>query len=221
MPESPYPIASMFRRIRRAVAIYPKATLFDLKDRGHATLFEQLVACILSIRTYDEVSLVASLALFRKARDASALSKLSVEEIDELIRPVTFHGQKARTLLSIAEEVQKRFQGNLPPDDEVLQSLKGVGPKCAHLALGIAAGLPFIGVDIHVHRVTNRWGYVQTASPEKTMRQLEGRLPKSRWIEINELLVPFGKHICVGQRPFCSRCPVLEECRRVGVRHPR
>jgi endonuclease-3 len=99
----------------------------------------------------------------------------------------------------------------------VLLSFHGVGPKCANLTLGIACGLPLIGVDIHVHRVTNRWGYVETATPEKTMAALQEELPPPYWIEINALLVPFGKHVCTGTRPKCSTCPLLAMCRQVGV----
>jgi len=99
----------------------------------------------------------------------------------------------------------------------VLTSFKGVGPKCANLTMGVVCGAERISVDIHVHRVTNRWGYVATASPEATMRALEQKLPREYWIEINRLLVPFGKHICTGVRPRCSTCPVLEYCRQVGV----
>jgi endonuclease-3 len=99
----------------------------------------------------------------------------------------------------------------------VLLGLKGVGPKCANLTLGIACEQPFIGVDIHVHRVTNRWGYVRTASPEKTMAALEAALPRRYWIETNALLVPFGKHVCTGVAPNCSTCPLLEICRQVAV----
>jgi endonuclease-3 len=102
-----------------------------------------------------------------------------------------------------------------------MMSFAGVGPKCANLALGIACGEPYISVDIHVHRVTNRWGYVQTSAPEKTMVALEEKLPKEYWIEINSLLVPFGKHICTGSRPKCSTCVVREMCARVGVAENR
>jgi endonuclease-3 len=98
---------------------------------------------------------------------------------------------------------------------------KGVGPKCAHLALGVACHLPYISVDIHVHRVTNRWGYVSARSPEGTMVELMAILPQAYWIEINRLLVPFGKHICTGTLPRCSTCPVLEMCRQVGVTEHR
>ena len=109
------------------------------------------------------------------------------------------------------------YDGNLPCDSEILLSFPGVGPKCAHLVLGIACGQPSISVDIHVHRVTNRWGYVKASTPEKTMTALEAKLPREHWIDINRLLVPFGKHICTGERPRCSTCPVLDMCQQVGV----
>lgn len=99
----------------------------------------------------------------------------------------------------------------------MLLSFAGIGPKCANLVLGVACGTPGISVDIHVHRVTNRWGYVQSSTPEKTLTVLEATLPEQHWIDINRLLVPFGKHICTGTRPHCSTCPVLDMCRQVDV----
>ena len=104
---------------------------------------------------------------------------------------------------------------------EVLLSFQGVGPKCANLVLGIGCDQPNIGVDIHVHRVTNRWGYVQEKSPEHTMRALEDKLPKKYWVEINRALVPFGKHICTGNYPRCSTCNLNDMCRRIGVKKHR
>jgi endonuclease-3 len=134
-----------------------------------------------------------------------------------LIGTATFHEPKSRTIHAIAKRVVAEFGGELPCDFEVLTSFKGVGPKCANLTMGVACGAERISVDIHVHRVTNRWGYVATTSPEASMRALEEKLPKEYWIEINRLLVPFGKHICTGHLPKCSTCPVLEYCRQVGV----
>jgi endonuclease-3 len=100
-------------------------------------------------------------------------------------------------------------------------SFAGVGPKCANLALGIACDEPVISVDVHVHRVTNRWGYVAASTPEKTMVALEEKLPRRHWIDINRLLVPFGKHICEGRVPRCSVCPVFDMCARVDVKSYR
>ena len=105
----------------------------------------------------------------------------------------------------------------MPCDLDALLALHGVGPKCANLALGIACNLPLIGVDIHVHRVTNRWGYVDAKTPEKTIEQLHEKLPKHFRVEINALLVPFGKHVCTGTSPKCSTCPLLDMCQQVGV----
>lgn len=193
------------------------AAMFELADRGHGSLFEQLVACIISIRTRDEVSLPLALELFRCASTPAAIAKLSPTRIEALIGASTFHRGKAETIRAIATRTVEEFDGELPCDFGVLTSFKGVGPKCANLALGIACGHVRIGVDIHVHRVTNRWGVVSTRSPEQTMVRLEQVLPKRYWVEINRLLVPFGKHVCTGQLPKCSTCPVLEYCKQVGV----
>ena len=195
--------------------------MFDLADRRHGSLFEQLVACIISIRTRDEVSLPVALALFKRASSPAAIAKLSATQIDSLIRASTFHRAKADTIRAIAVRTVEEFGGTLPCDFDVLTSFKGVGPKCANLALGIACQQSRIGVDIHVHRVTNRWGVISARTPEQTMVALEKVLPKRYWIEINRLLVPFGKHVCTGQLPKCSNCPVLEYCRQIGVTRHR
>jgi endonuclease-3 len=195
--------------------------MFELADRGHGSLFEQLVGCIISIRTRDEVSLPVALKLLGRASTPAGIAKLSAAQIDALIGASTFHRAKAETIRAIATRAVKEFSGKLPCDFEVLTSFKGVGPKCANLALGIACGQSRIGVDIHVHRVTNRWGVISARSPEQTMAALEKILPKRYWVEINRLLVPFGKHVCTGQRPKCSTCPVLEYCKQVGVTNHR
>ena len=213
----PFDIDAVLGRIREAVQPFPKAAMFALAEEGYDTLFQQLVACILSIRTRDEVSLVAAERLFSKARTPETIAKLSTKAIDAQIADCTFHEAKAGQIRDIAQRVIGEHGGELPCDAEALQSFRGVGPKCAHLALGIACAEERISVDIHVHRVTNRWGYVATSSPEATMRALEEQLPRKYWIEINSLLVPFGKHICTGVRPKCSTCPVLSWCRQVGV----
>ena len=191
--------------------------MFALAEDGHQTLFEQLVGCILSIRTLDEVSLVAARRLFAAAPDPDAIARLRPAAIDRLISDTTFHTAKAGQIREIARRTVGEYGGRLPCDAEVLQQFRGVGPKCAHLALGIACGDRRISVDVHVHRVANRWGYVRTTNPEATMAALERVLPPKYWIEINALLVPFGKHICTGRLPRCSSCPVLEMCAQVGV----
>jgi endonuclease-3 len=207
----------VLRRIRRAVRPLPKAAMFALAEDGYQSLFQQLVACILSIRTLDEVSLVAARRLFQAAASPDSIAALAPAAIDRLIGDVTFHQAKAGQIREIARRTVAEHGGQLPCDAAVLQQFRGVGPKCAHLALGIACGSRAISVDIHVHRVTNRWGYVRAATPEATMAALEQVLPPRYWVEINALLVPFGKHICTGRLPKCSTCPVLDHCAQAGV----
>jgi endonuclease-3 len=215
--KKPFDIAEMLRRIEVAVQPFPKAAMFALADLGFNSAFEQLVACIISIRTYDEVSLLAAQRLFAKARTPATVAALTPTEIDRLLLPTTFHERKAVQIRDLAQKVVDEHGGELPCDRGLMLSFAGVGPKCANLAMGVACGAEAISVDIHVHRVTNRWGYVATTTPEKTMTALEGRLLREYWLDINRLLVPFGKHICTGGLPKCSICPVIEYCQQAGV----
>jgi endonuclease-3 len=213
----PFEIDRVIRRIRVAVRPFAKAAMFELADDGFTSPFEQLVACIISIRTRDEVTVPTARRFFARARTPLEVSRLTSREIDQVIRACTFHERKAQQIRLIARRVVDEYEGVLPCEAEALLSFEGVGPKCANLVLGIACDQPRVGVDIHVHRVTNRWGYVRTRTPEQTSIALEGKLPHRYWLEINSLLVPFGKHICTGALPRCSECPVLEFCRQVGV----
>ncbi|MBV0881438.1 endonuclease III [Noviherbaspirillum sp. L7-7A] len=217
MEKRPFDIGLALERIREAVRPWPKAALFQLAEEGYRSTFEQLLACIISIRTYDEVTLPVSRKLFERARTPEEVARLKYEEVDALISPSTFHERKASQMLAIAQQVAEEFGGLLPGDRAVLLSFAGVGPKCANLVLGIACGTPFISVDVHVHRVSARWGYISAATPEKALLALEATLPQQHWIEINELLVPFGKHVCTGKLPHCSTCPVHDMCQQVGV----
>ena len=213
----PFDIDAVVELIREAVRPLPKAAMFQLAEEGFDSTFEQLVACIISIRTLEETTLPASRRLFAVARAPADVARLDPAEIDRLISPSTFHEPKARQIQAIAREVVERHGGELPCDRDVLLGFKGVGPKCANLVLGIACGASEIGVDVHVHRVTNRWGYVSARTPETTMLALQAVLPREYWVEINRLLVPFGKYVCTGTAPKCSTCPVLEYCRQQGV----
>ncbi|MES2463394.1 MAG: endonuclease III [Armatimonadota bacterium] len=206
--------------IAHAITPYPPAALFQQAREGNGTLFEVLVGCIISIRTRDEDSLPTAKRLFARARTPEAVAALTPEEIEALISVSQFAGPKSRQIHEIACRARDEFGGTLPCDEALLLSLPGVGPKCANLSLGIACGAeaaPNVGVDIHVHRVTNRWGYVSAKTPEKTMTALQTVLPTKYRVEINRLLVPFGKHICTGTLPRCSTCPVLSMCQQVGV----
>jgi endonuclease-3 len=220
-PKLPFDIHAVVGRIREEVKQFADAAMFDLAAQGYGTAFHQLVACIISVRTRDEVSLPTALRLFQVAPDAQALGKMSVSEIAEIIRPSSFYGTKAHDISELARRVVAEYDGVLPCDFKVMTSFRGVGPKCANLTLGIACGATEICVDVHVHRVTNRWGYVSAPTPEAARLALEQRLPQKYWVEINRLLVPFGKHVCTGRLPKCSTCPVLQYCRQVGVTEHR
>ncbi len=212
-----FDLNEMLPRIEKAIAPYPKAAMFELAERGYNTLFEQLISCLISIRTLDETTIPLSLKLFNRARTPEQLLAIPFEELAELLVGSQYPGQKAETMRAIAQISITQYGGMLPANYDQLTALKGVGPKCANLALGVATGVPAISVDVHVHRVVNRWGFVKTTTPEKTLKVLENKVPQRQWIDINRLLMPFGKHICTGILPRCSQCPVLEFCEQVDV----
>ncbi|MEM1326196.1 MAG: endonuclease III [Bacteroidota bacterium] len=217
MSTAEFPIYDILERCAESIKDKAPAAMFGLRDEGYDSLYEQLISCILSIRTYDEVSTVVSRKLFAKARTPEAMLQLSRTELSELIQESTFPEQKVDNILQLSRDIVEQHNGRTPATFEGLTTFKGVGPKCANLALGVALNVPAISVDVHVHRITNRWGYVSTKTPEKTRQALEKILPKDLWIEINRVLVPFGKHVCQGRYPKCSRCPVQAECAQIGV----
>ena len=190
--------------------------MFSLREQGYNSLFEQLVSCIISIRTLDETTIPVSLRLFEKARTPEAMLALGREPLADLLFGSTFPGQKADTIRAVSEAALANG-GAVPQTFDALTALKGVGPKCANLALGVALGVPAISVDVHVHRVVNRWGLVQTSTPEKTLLVLEQIVPQNLWIDINRDLMPFGKFHCTARLPKCNTCPVTEWCQRMGV----
>jgi len=217
----PFDIELAMARLREAIRPFPPAALFGLAEEGFDTPFELLMACIISIRTRDEVTLPCARRLFALARTPLAVSQLTPEALADAISPCTFHDTKAIQIHDIARYLTAAHGGTLPCDAGLLRSFRGVGPKCTHLVLGIGCHQPCIGVDIHVHRITNRWGYIQGRAPAHTMTALEVVLPQQYWVEINRLLVPFGKHICTGNLPRCSTCPLSDMCQQVGVKAHR
>lgn len=183
--------------------------------------FRILVSTILSLRTKDRVTLEASQRLLEKAPNPEALLALREEEIQTLIYPVGFYRIKARNLKDIARQLIDRFQGTVPADQELLLSLPGVGRKTANLVLNLGYGIPAICVDTHVHRISNRLGWVSTRTPEQTEYALMEVLPQSYWIPINEVLVAYGQRVCTPTSPFCSTCPLEQECPKIGVKRSR
>ncbi|WP_458096865.1 endonuclease III domain-containing protein [Roseomonas sp. WA12] len=206
-----------FRRLRLMLAEHPKAAMFDLRDRGHGSPFEQLVASLISARTRDETTTPVCLRLFAVARTPAQMASLDESRLIELLHGATFPEPKARDILAFSRCIAEEHEGQVPDTMDGLTAFHGVGPKIAALTLGVAFDHPAIAVDIHVHRITNRWGIVAASSPDRSMAALEAVLPRRYWIEINERLVPFGKFVCTADRPRCSTCMLLEMCQQVGV----
>jgi endonuclease-3 len=179
--------------------------------------FRVLVACLLSLRTQDSTTGPAAARLFAVAGTPAAMLRLDARDVERLIYPVGFYRTKARVILALSRDLLERFGGRVPDDIDALLTLKGVGRKTANLVVTIGYGRPGICVDTHVHRISNRLGYVRTRTPAETERALRARLPRRYWIGYNDLLVAFGQNICTPVSHRCSTCPVSDLCRRVGV----
>ncbi len=187
-----------------------------IAHRG-ATPFELLVSTVLSLRTKDEVTAVAAERLLAAANTPATMRELTPAEIETLIYPVGFYPTKAKRLLTICQILLDRYDGKVPDTLEALTALPGVGRKTANLVLVEGFKIPAICVDTHVHRISNRIGYVNTKTPDKTEMALRKKLPRRHWIRYNELLVAFGQVLCRPVSPFCSRCPVADMCPQIGV----
>jgi len=186
---------------------------------GHftETPFTILISCVLSLRTQDRTTHQASERLFRLARTPQEIGKLATTTIEKAIYPVGFYRTKAKNIKEICRRLVSLDNGRVPDDIDDLLKLPGVGRKTANLVVTLGYGKPGICVDTHVHRITNRWGYVRTKTPEQTELALRGKLPEPHWMIINDLLVTFGQNLCKPISPFCSRCKIRRYCDRVGV----
>lgn len=196
----------------------PVVTEFSRKRRNP---FDVLISTILSLRTKDEVTRVAARRLLDRASTPEAILDLPEEEIAKLIFPVGFYKTKARTLRQVCRDLIDRYHGKVPDDIDELLTLKGVGRKTANLVVTLGYGKLGVCVDTHVHRVSNRLGYVKTKTPEQTEQALRQKLPQRYWIEFNDLLVTWGQNICVPISPFCSKCALRPHCHQVGVTRHR
>jgi endonuclease-3 len=183
--------------------------------------FRILISCLLSLRTKDKTTGEASARLFALAHTPAGLLKLSLKKIERAIYPVGFYRMKAKSIHAICRRLLDVYGGRVPDSIDELVTLSGVGRKTANLVVTVGYKKPGICVDIHVHRITNRWGYVKTKTPEETEEALRKKLPKPYWITFNDLLVPYGQHVCLPVSPFCSRCKLIEYCDRVGVTRSR
>jgi endonuclease-3 len=209
-------IHSAVRILRREVPKWD-TPIVTLMAETYKSPFRVLISCILSLRTQDSTTAKASHRLFAVADSPQEMLKLTVKAIEKLIYPVGFYKTKAKNILDICRALIDQYDGAVPDEIDELLKLKGVGRKTANLVVTLGYKKPGICVDTHVHRISNRWGYVKTKTPEKTEVALRAKLPKQYWIEYNDLLVSFGQHLCRPISPVCSACPVKKYCRRIGV----
>jgi endonuclease-3 len=187
----------------------------------HRDPFEILISTLLSLRTKDEVTAVATERLFSLASTPAEMLRLSEAEIQRAIYPVGFYRNKAETIRHVCRELIERFQSRVPDSIEELLTLKGVGRKTANLVVSLGFSGAGLCVDTHVHRISNRMGYVRTKNPEETEFALRAKLPPEHWSRYNTLLVAFGRNTCRPVSPLCSHCPMEAYCDRVGVTKSR
>ncbi len=213
-------IAEVIRCLEKAEENLPDPSV-TLVGKRWKNPFLVLISCILSLRTKDATTLPASERLFALADDPKKMLQLPLASIEKAIYPVGFYRVKARTIHGICRDLIKKFNGRVPGDIEQLLTLKGVGRKTANLVLVEGFNKPGICVDTHVHRISNRFGYVRTKDPHATEMALRKRLPVRFWVGYNALLVVWGQNICRPISPLCSRCAVKEFCARAGVTQHR
>lgn len=179
--------------------------------------FRVLIATVLSLRTKDRTTADASARLFAMATTPAAMAQLPERRIASVIYPVGFYRTKAKSIRALCRQLMEHHGGLVPKTIDELLALPGVGRKTANLVVTVGFGLPGICVDTHVHRISNRWGYVKTKSPDETETALRAKLPRRYWIIFNDLLVPYGQNLCAPISPWCSRCRLEPMCDRVGV----
>jgi len=206
-------IHDVVRILRKEIRQWPVPAL------GHyiETPYTVLISCILSLRTQDKTTNAASQRLFAIASTPQTMLATPVPVIQKAIYPVSFYRVKAKTIHAISEQLLERFGGEVPSRLEDLLELPGVGRKTANIVVTLGFRKSGIAVDTHVHRISNRLGYVRTKTPDDTEMVLRKKLPRRYWIVFNDLLVTYGQNLCKPISPFCSRCKIAEHCRRVGV----
>ncbi len=192
----------------------PSVTLVGKKWKSP---FLVLISCIMSLRTKDETTLPASERLFKLANTPETMIKLTPGQIEKAIYPVGFYKTKAKTILGICKDIIEKFDHKVPDDLDTLMTMKGVGRKTANLVLTEGFDIPAMCVDTHVHRISNRFGYVESKSPEETEWALRKKLPKIYWKDYNALLVTWGQNVCRPISPLCSQCSVNQHCAKINV----
>lgn len=212
-------IKKTLRLIEKQVKAFKVPSVTQVSARKDP--FQVLISCILSLRTKDKTTIEAANRLFRIADNPKSMLKLPQMRLQKLIYPVGFYRNKTKVILGLSRRILEDFSGKVPRGLKELVSLKGVGRKTANLVLGLAYNIPAICVDTHVHRISNRLGWVRTKTPEQTEYALEEIIPRKEWIDLNTTLVTFGQNICVPISPFCSKCYIYKYCKRVDVAKSR
>jgi endonuclease III len=210
-------IHAAIRILRREVRQWQEPVVGVVARTSDRDPFRILISCLLSLRTKDKTTSEASARLFALAYTPAGLLELSRRRIERAIYPVGFYRTKAKAIHAICRRLLDVYEGKVPQTIDELVTLPGVGRKTANLVVTVGYQRPGICVDIHVHRISNRWGYVKTRTPEETETALRLKLPKRYWITFNDLLVPYGQNLCQPMSPFCSRCKLIDMCARVGV----
>ena len=214
-------IHAAIRILKREVRQWREPVVGVVARESGRDPFKILISCLLSLRTKDRTTGEASARLFALAGDPRSMLRLSAHRIERAIYPVGFYRTKTRQIQKICRRLLDEHDGLVPDSIEELIALPGVGRKTANLVVTVGYGKPGICVDIHVHRISNRWGYVKTRNPKETEEALRKKLPARYWIIYNDLLVPYGQNICQPVSPFCSRCKLISYCDRVGVTKSR
>ena len=213
-------LPKMLRVLRNEVKRW-KQPIVGTFAQGENAAFKVLISTVLSLRTKDKTTEEASHRLFKAAETPQAMLKLSAVDIEKLVYPVGFYRTKAKSILGICRRLVDEFSGIVPSDIETLLTFKGVGRKTANLVTTVAYNKPGICVDIHVHRISNRWGLVKTKTPDETEKVLREILPPRYWIEYNDLLVCFGQNLCLPVSPFCGQCKIRKFCPQISVKKSR
>lgn len=214
-------IHAAIRTVKREIAQWPDPVVGVVAKETSRDPFLVLISCLLSLRTKDKTTAEASARLFALASAPATMRQLTLSAVEQAIYPVGFYRTKAKQILQICTQLLERYQGRVPDCIEELLTLPGVGRKTANLVVTVGYEKPGICVDIHVHRISNRWGYVKTNTPDETEQALRRKLPSQYWITFNDLLVPYGQHLCQPVSPFCSRCKIVKYCDRIGVTKSR
>ena len=174
-----------------------------------------LIACILSLRTNDRTTYPATLRMLELAKTPQEMMGVNVEDLEKAIYPVGFYKNKAGQIIELSRLIVEKYDGKVPNSIDELCTFRGVGRKTANLVMTLGFGEPAICVDVHVHRIFNRIGYIKTKTPEETEFALRKKLPQKHWLDINTLMVTHGQNVCKPQRPKCEECPIAMWCEKI------